>query len=206
MPTDRRRHRSDPTVSAARLSITPVDSAARSPLIAMWSMLLRPLRPTAEVAIVMPGGMACSRAVRRSAGTAWPCPILRLKSPATIRGLEESLPSTPAEPSRYSRRSSHIRRFSVAHLTRDPDHGIQTPTTVTCPSDVSVMPETNLPGGMDAAPRSSTFSHGRLDQRATFLRGGNVAILCSQSNVRLGKANDLWAVHLNAPENLGRPP
>ena len=53
---------------------------------------------------------------------------------------------------------------------RDPDHEMQTPTTVTGLSDVCVTPDTNRAGGIESTPTSSTCSHGSLDQSTNHVR------------------------------------
>ena len=64
--------------------------------------------------------------------------------------LREARARTWVRPAGYCSWSSHcilrsnLRRVSV----RDPNHGMQTPMTVT--------PDTNRPGGVESIPRSST--------------------------------------------------
>ena len=153
------------------LLITPRDSATRSSLSAMWSIALRPWYPRVEVAMVIPDGTASFRADRMSEGTLLRPTNRWLKSPIKISRSRENFASTFLRPCRYSRWSAHISRFSKDEpLTRDIAHGMQTPTTVTSPNDVCVMPDMNLPGGKDGRPRSSVFRQGSLDHSATFLR------------------------------------
>ena len=47
---------------------------------------------------------------------------------------------------------------------------MQTPITITGPSDVCVTPETNRPGGIGSVPTSSTCTQGSRDQSTTLRR------------------------------------
>ena len=59
---------SDSLRSPFMLLITPKYSATRSSVRTMWSMLLRPRYPSAEVAMDIPSGMALPSAMRKSKG------------------------------------------------------------------------------------------------------------------------------------------
>ena len=133
------------------------DSATRSSLNAMWSMVRRPWKPRPAVAINRFGVRVDWRAARRRNGVGLRCPIRWLKSPTITRRVLRARFSNPARPSRYSSWSCHVFRFERGP-TRERDQGMQTPMTVTSPMPVRVTPDTNRPGGSDACqyhPRSA---------------------------------------------------
>ena len=163
---------SDNSVSPCMLLITPRDSAARSSLNATWSMVRRPWKASAAVAMVMRGEKALWSAERRLLGSPLPVLILWLKSPTTMSRFEYDRWRTRAKADRYCLWSSHgVLRSNLRPVSvRESFQGIQTPITVTSPTGVCVTPDTNRPGGSDSLPRSSQCSHGSFDHSRTFRR------------------------------------
>ena len=88
-----------------------------------------------------------------------------------ISGLSGIPFSSSDRQSRYCAWSSHYIFFSDPRRVsvRDPNQGMQIPTTVTSPTEVRVTPYTNRPGGMDLCPRSSARSQDSRDHSMTFL-------------------------------------
>ena len=139
-----------------------------------------------------------------------------LKSPTTTRRFADSRLRTSARPARYCSWSSHRILRSRLRLAsvRDPNQGIQTPITVTSPTDVRVTPDTNRPVGIESFPTSSTclpgFPRPEHDLPPIFfdrvpvvgLRGDHVPTVRQQPAARLGEADDLRGVSMDATQNL----
>ena len=199
--------------------MTRRDSATRSSLNAMWSMVRRPWKPRPAVAINRFGPRADWSAARRRSAVALRCPIRWLKSPTMTRrslwepvsAIGQGQPDTPRGLATFS----GSRVDPLANV----DQGMQTPITVTSPTPVWVTPETNRPGGSDSWPTSATGLPGRSGPQQDLpsalltlsegltpvgLGADGVAILRQGQTrgVRLGETDDVRNVLGNAALQL----